>query len=566
MALQGVPAGRNNEKWIRIFLLIWLAVNWLQAIFTGALFDEHYYWMYAEHPAWGYFDHPPAIAVIIKAGYSILHSTTGIRLFIPVLSAASLYILWRVASETFKDARLFIILVSSIALVHAGAFSATPDVPLIFFAALFFMAYRNYVRQYDLKNAILLSFIIAGLLYSKYHGLLVIFFTLISNFRLFTKKSFYVVILLSTILYLPHILWQVNHDYPTLKYQLSDRFGAPYKFSFTTDFILAQVLFAGAISGILLLYAAFTYKVKDAFERSLKFTAAGVFLIFILSSFRGRVEANWAAVAFIPVIILGYRALAIKQKWRRFYDYSAIFMICIILIFRSMMITNTLPSSINIADEIADGWQQWAADIRKAAGGRPVVFYNSYQRASRYIFYTGDQSYSLNTNSYRKTQFEIWQTDSLFQGKDVVVIANSPAEGSVKFSTAIGDQYLTEIKDYYTYDGVFISLPEKKYRWKAGAVQEITLQVKNQGRAVDFSANPDMPVRFYLTIEQEGKIVDQHAMDTIKQAYLASGQSFEQSLQLQLPSGKGKYRMLISLQYGNMYPGLQSDYHELILE
>jgi hypothetical protein len=82
-----------------IFFTGWLLVNLVQAAGTGLFDDEAYYWIYSLFPAWGYFDHPPAIAMLIKAGYTIFPNELGLRLFIVLLNSASIYLIYQLCDK-----------------------------------------------------------------------------------------------------------------------------------------------------------------------------------------------------------------------------------------------------------------------------------------------------------------------------------------------------------------------------------------------------------------------------------------------------------------------------------
>jgi len=71
------------------FLLLWTALNVLQACTLEIHADEAYYWMYSRFLDWGYYDHPPMVALFIKAGYSLMHSEFGVRLFTVLSSTIS---------------------------------------------------------------------------------------------------------------------------------------------------------------------------------------------------------------------------------------------------------------------------------------------------------------------------------------------------------------------------------------------------------------------------------------------------------------------------------------------
>ena len=87
-------------------------------------------------------------------------------------STLSLYILWLIAKKYAVEAKWFILVVSGIFIFHQYGFTTTPDAPLFLFTVLFYYIYQKYVDDDRTKWALLLALIIACLLYSKYHGIL----------------------------------------------------------------------------------------------------------------------------------------------------------------------------------------------------------------------------------------------------------------------------------------------------------------------------------------------------------------------------------------------------------
>src|SRR5690606_38092108 len=142
------------------------------------------------------------------------------------------------AREYCVKPRLFILLFSSIVLFHVYSFITTPDSPLFFFTVSFFLLFRRYLEQDSYKLAVTLGVIIALMLYSKYHAILVIFFSLLPNLKLLKRPSLWLAAGTALILFLPHILWQISNDYPSVQFHLIDRSARPYRFSYTTDFLL----------------------------------------------------------------------------------------------------------------------------------------------------------------------------------------------------------------------------------------------------------------------------------------------------------------------------------------
>jgi len=203
----------KKDRYKNLFLLSWLVLGLLQACFSELWDDEAYYWVYSRHMDWGYFDHPPMIALLIKIGYGIFHNELGVRLLIVVVNTLTLWITAKLIAS--KDNKLFYLLIGSMGAMQIGGILAVPDVPLIFFAAVFFWVYRNFVNEQTWRNTLLLGISMALMFYSKYHGILLVFFTVLSNVNLLKVFKFYVACILTTVLFLPHIYWQYTHGFPS---------------------------------------------------------------------------------------------------------------------------------------------------------------------------------------------------------------------------------------------------------------------------------------------------------------------------------------------------------------
>ena len=89
---------RNNawaKEKLRVFLLLWFVLSYVQGVFSGFNEDEPYYYMYAMFPDWGYFDHPPMVGAFVLCGINMFGKILGIRFFSAVTSALFLYEVWR---------------------------------------------------------------------------------------------------------------------------------------------------------------------------------------------------------------------------------------------------------------------------------------------------------------------------------------------------------------------------------------------------------------------------------------------------------------------------------------
>lgn len=273
-----------------VFYGAWLLLGLMQAGLTELQDDEAYYWVFSRYLDWGYFDHPPMIALLVKMGYAIFPNELGVRLFPLLLNILSLVIIEKLISK--KNPLLFYAIALSIAVIQVTGFIAAPDIPLIFFTALFFLCYKRFVENFSLANTILLGIAVALLFYSKYHAVPIVLFTLLSNIKLFRKYQTYIAGIIALLLFAPHLWWQYQHDWISFRYHLFESNVNPYKPSFTASYILGQLLLPGPIAGFILLPAAFLYKIKNSTEKALRFTMIGIYIFFCLVHFGERWKAT----------------------------------------------------------------------------------------------------------------------------------------------------------------------------------------------------------------------------------------------------------------------------------
>lgn len=415
----------GNRNYRILFYSSLFVVNLIQAWQTELFDDEAYYWVCSAFLDWGYFDHPPMIALLIRLGSYIFPSELGVRFFSVILSTLSIYLMEKLIKP--EKQILFYAIILNILMLQLGGILAAPDIPLFFFTVLFFITYKNFISDAGLIQIVLLSVVIALLIYSKYHGVLIVLFTLVSNTKLFTKRTFYAVAVFSLILLAPHIIWQINNGYPSIQYQLFERVSPPFRLSFISDFVVGQLLVAGPIIGWLLIWAAFKYKADTTFEKSMLYSIIGFYVLFFISSFFTRTELNWTIPIIVPLVYLSYNYLKNDQKksaWvYRLLPFSLIIMISIrIFMVMDISLLKYIPK-----DEFHQN-KSWAAEIKKKANGSPVIFTNSYQRASKYWFYSGDTSFSLNTYKYRRSGYNFWPLEKQFQHKTVMLIGSEHSD------------------------------------------------------------------------------------------------------------------------------------------
>jgi hypothetical protein len=422
----------SNQALRALFYSLWAVLSLVQAWGTELFDDEAYYWVYSRFLDWGYFDHPPVIAVLIKMGTFLFAGEFGVRFFIVIIGIIAIYLIEYLTKP--KDLKLFYAIILNIAILQIGGIIAVPDIALLFFTVMFFITYQHYQEKSGILQAVCLSLIIALLLYSKYHGILIILATLLSNMRLLKRPMTWLVVVLSMLLFLPHVLWQMNHGFPSIVYQLHGWVSPVYKISFTTDYLLGQLLIAGPLLGWLFIWSALRKKPVDMLEKAMLWSIIGVYAVFLISSFGKRTEANWTIPLIAPLILLSYRYLITDEKKARWVYLVLPYSLVLICIVRLYMFLDIPPFKFMPKDEF-HGNKQWVSEVKQKADGRSVVFTNSYQRPSKYWFSSGDTSFTLNAYGYRQNNYNLWPLEASLQGKKVMAVGSmNPdlAQDSVK--------------------------------------------------------------------------------------------------------------------------------------
>jgi hypothetical protein len=399
----------------------WLLAGLLQSFFTELMDDEAYYWVYSRFPDWGYFDHPPMIALLIKAGYTLFQNELGVRLGTLLLNTGTLLLCERLLNN--KQPFLFYTIAASVAVIQLMSFVAVPDTPLIFFTALFFLSYRNFTEKESWINVIALALAMSALMYSKYHGALVILLTLASNPKLLLRPKAWLAVVLSVGLFAPHLWWQYQHEWPSLRYHLVERNVKPYyQPKHTWNFLYSQLLLPGPFAGLLLIPAALLFRTRTSVEKALKYTLVGFYVFFFFNTFRGRVEANWTGPVLIALLVLGHQALLQRPNWQLWMRRLVLPTLLLVLAARVLLIFDLVPATY--LQRNFHSWKKQAEQVQEQIGALPAVWPDSYQDASKYWFYTGKPALSLNTIRGRSNNFNYWPVEDSLLGKTVVWMNN----------------------------------------------------------------------------------------------------------------------------------------------
>jgi undecaprenyl-diphosphatase len=414
----------NYNLW---FLVVNIVLTVLRLLIIGKIgltIDEAHYWIYSKFLDLSYFDHPPLIGYIIKASTLIFgNNEFAVRFPTVLIFFFATWIFFTCAKKLYNERTAFFgVLLLNVLPVFSflGSVIAVPDSPLALFWILSLLIFIALLETNN-KNYWYLLGITTGLaMLSKYNGGLIplsIFLFLIFSPKhrfWFKRKEPYFGIILSAIIFLPVVIWNIENSWASFRFQLNHGFGSSLPEFSLTLFVRSIGAQAGYISPLLFLIfivAAFlcineAYKKNDRTALIISCFSLPVLVLFNAIATFNEILPHWPAMGYLVLSIYAAH-LTLKFwniKWFKLYSYTAwalsLFMIIIVTLHvlygvipvekfipkdKIEQIEHGIPESerIDITNEVY-GWKEVGNEIRKIVSSyskeeRPFIFtYKSY--------------------------------------------------------------------------------------------------------------------------------------------------------------------------------------------
>ncbi len=558
----------SSNKPIYVFFGIWFIIGMIQNYFTDVSGEEAYYWLFSQFLDWGYLDHPPMVGVVTAPGYWLFPNAMGLRLGMLVINILTMLVVWKTAGS--KDNKLLIWIFVACLPVQAGAFLVKTDVPLLLFVALFFYFYKQYLKEDNFKTVALMAFSIAMIMMSKHHGFLIVLFTVVSNVKLLTRKSFWLTVLLTVVFMLPHTYWQYMNDFATIKFHLYNRIDMGFSWESLAYYLGIQPIVFGPFIGFLLFAASYNNRFKSDFNRALKYTIAGVLVFFLISTFKVEFHKHWTSILTVPLILLGHEYIATNERWRLWIKRLAIVTVVLIVPARIYLMYDFFPKSLTKDWDVLHHWDTWGEEVKELSGGLPIMFNNHYERASRYSYLTMDIVHCYNTFDYRETQHDLLPLEEELQGKSVFQI------NRFRDTTRYQD-HLTEIgkgihyrviKNFRSFRKVKVEIEnaEKDYTFKAGEKVKLDLKLTNNyDRLVDFASAGERQVVLNVHYLKGLTPVGLQQLEVLT-GTMSEGEERELVVDLKIPELSGEFDIRFSIQVGEIEPPINSKKYKVEID
>lgn len=189
--------------------------------------DELLHLSVSEHLDWGFMEFPPLIGVFGKVSYWLFdHSLLGVRLFPTLAGVAILIFCSLIAKELGEKSKA--VLLSGICILAFMPFyrNHTLFQPVAFdqlFWTLGFYIFIKFINTENKKFLILLGTTLGLGLMNKYTILIWAFGLFIGMLfykkgNIFKNKWLFISSLISLLIFLPNIIWQIQNEFPLLKH------------------------------------------------------------------------------------------------------------------------------------------------------------------------------------------------------------------------------------------------------------------------------------------------------------------------------------------------------------
>ncbi|BAE49333.1 4-amino-4-deoxy-L-arabinose transferase and related glycosyltransferase of PMT family [Paramagnetospirillum magneticum AMB-1] len=297
--------------------------------------DEAYYWLWSRRLQLSYYDHPAMMAWWMAGATALFgESEAAIRLPAVLSVAAVTGLAFDTARLAFRDIRAgwwAVAVLNATLLFAAAGVLVTPDSPLLVFWSLSLWAMVRLLDDGRARWLYLLGLSLGLGFCSKYTmvliapGIMAVFALFPQARRWLKSPHFWAAIVLALACTSPVLIWNAQHDWISIKKQLSHSFDAP-----VSDPLKSLATFVGTqlgvitplIFGFMLWGMGWTlwagWRSRQPAWFLLGATSAPLLAFFVRHSLGGVVQPHWPGPAYLGAAIATSGAwVVLAPSWRR---------------------------------------------------------------------------------------------------------------------------------------------------------------------------------------------------------------------------------------------------------
>lgn len=397
--------------------------------------DSYYYWNWSRHLQLSYYDGPPLIAYVMRI-YTALFGQHAFTLYLIGLTSAitTAYLVYKIA---------FTLLGEKIANYALPLWLLTPGVIRYFFSQvtynslmIIFWALTLYFFILLEKTKKITYFYLSGLsigllLLSKYSGILLLialcFICLFyKKYRFIVKnKHFYFSLILAFFIFSPVIIWNFQHHWISILFQLQHGYAMKMNQSLLQYIIYNVMDYNLPLCALVILSVA---HYKKLFREPLVLLTIPTFFVLIFFSFSSHPEDNWSApFYFTGAILLAYFISLLRRG-----NIIFIIILCVITLASTLLVVSDRFPYLRPFS--TPGWGE-AFSMRTlfqktdpAIYKNKAIFGEKYQLLAMAHFFLKGQPevYALNPEDGKQYYFWWREKSHLLANKKIILISPTP--------------------------------------------------------------------------------------------------------------------------------------------
>jgi len=429
--------------------------------------DESYHWLYTVYPDLSFFDHPPMTMVFVKLGLLLCGGWVhpfSIRLGFVLLFAGTQWILHRWTDRWFGPRPAFAALLALNLTGYYTAFASTfalPDGPFLFFAMLTYWQLCEALvkRPGALAAWFWVGVGFAGAMASKYHAIFLpagaVLYILITpgQRRVLRTPGPYLATLLGFAGFLPVLIWNIDHDWASIKFQggraKSDPLNpapliheGPLKwFGGPVIYLLPWIWFWLVVE---MVRCVRNFGTLEPIRRLLFCLCVSPLAFFFAVSVKSKdVLLHWPLIGFVPMyLLLGVNWIRLKDRHPQTTRWFLGFWIVSLLVLVGLVLGQSRFGIIRAAppakDPSADmgGWESVGDEIRSRGWldeENTFFFANRWYDSGQLAFAIRGQRPTACYNSLDARGFAFWSQPADYLGRTgYFVVADEPNEAEIR--------------------------------------------------------------------------------------------------------------------------------------
>ena len=441
----------GNEREFALLAAFLVAVSLVRifAILTSGVDlsgDEAHYWEWSRRLDWSYYSKPPGVAYVIRLGTLIFGNTVlGVRAFAAVFSFGAGLFMYALGRRLYnaKVGAWAAGLMQVVPLFALYGVGMTPDTMLIFFWTLALFLFKR-AEDAGTPRAWLVLGVAMGLgLLGK---LAILFFYIPAVIVLLLSEGGrrqlerpwpYVGFATSLVFLLPVAVWNSRHGWVNLKHEIAHA-NAAQGLSLSAasfgDFVGSQLAVVTPVVFVLMLYALIRRRKEDAFSF---WFSIPIMAGFALKSILGKVQANWAlvaymtgTVAFAAVFVGGFGRLGAKLRRLAVIGIAIAVAATAAGYYPRILGELGVPAKHDPSKRLV-GWRELGQEVsrfNRSLEGPRFIFSDQYAIASELAFYVEGQPRTYCANLGRRmNQYDLWPGFESFIGYNAIYVTQGKA-------------------------------------------------------------------------------------------------------------------------------------------